>query len=159
MHIITVITSELGKLRTHKPICWIKDKWDIWLNLRPPVDSVYLRNIVAPSIVMVFGVCVILVFSVIRCFCYYFLDRILFHHSFHYDSCDYHWDFYGHSRLFKLRFRLSVTKWLWFCKCTTPWMFPPLDIFLEYWIEHVTFGPLYVMLTFPTKIFYRGFQA
>ena len=22
-------------------------------------------------------------------------------------------------------------------KCTTPWMFLPLDILLEYWIEHV----------------------
>ena len=35
-------------------------------------------------------------------------------------------------------------------------MFPVLDIFLEYWIEHVTFGLLYVMFTFPTRIFYRG---
>ena len=41
-------------------------------------------------------------------------------------------------------------------KCTTPWMFPPLDILLEYWIEPVTFGPLDLMFTFPTKIFYRG---
>ena len=40
-------------------------------------------------------------------------------------------------------FRLSVT-------------FPPLDILLEYWIEHVTFGLLYVMFTFSTRIFYRG---
>ena len=28
--------------------------------------------------------------------CHHFLDRILFHHAFHHDSCDYHWDFYGH---------------------------------------------------------------
>ena len=41
-------------------------------------------------------------------------------------------------------------------KCTTPWMFPPLDILLEYWIEPVTFGTLDLMFTFPTKIFYRG---
>ena len=31
-----------------------------------------------------------------------------------------------------------------------------LDILLEYWIEHVSFGLLYVMFTFPTRIFYRG---
>ena len=35
-------------------------------------------------------------------------------------------------------------------------MFPPLDILREYWIEHVTFGFLYVMFTFPTRIFYGG---
>ena len=35
-------------------------------------------------------------------------------------------------------------------------MLPPLDILLEYWIEHVSFGLLYVMFTFPTRIFYRG---
>ena len=41
--------------------------------------------------------------------------------------------------------------------CATPWMFPPLGILLEYWIEHVTFGLFYVMFTFPTRIFYsRG---
>ena len=27
---------------------------------------------------------------------HYFLDRILFHHDFHHDSCDYQWNFYGH---------------------------------------------------------------
>ena len=35
-------------------------------------------------------------------------------------------------------------------------MFLPLYILLEYWIEHVTIGLLYVMLTFPTRMFYRG---
>ena len=30
------------------------------------------------------------------------------------------------------------------------WMFLPLDILLENWIEHVSFGLLYVMFTFPT---------
>ena len=44
----------------------------------------------------VFSVYVVLVLNVIRYSCHYFLDRILFHHDFHYDSCDYHWDFYGH---------------------------------------------------------------
>ena len=33
-------------------------------------------------------------------------------------------------------------------------MFLPLDILLEYWIEHVSFGLLYVMY-----LFYREFQA
>ena len=37
-----------------------------------------------------FWVCVVLVLSVIRCSCHYFLDRILFDHDFHHDSCDYH---------------------------------------------------------------------
>ena len=34
-------------------------------------------------------------------------------------------------------------------------MFPTLDILLEYWMEHFTFGLLYVMFTFPIRIFYR----
>ena len=37
-----------------------------------------------------------------------------------------------------------------------PWMFLPLGILLECWIEHVSFGLIYVMFTFPTSIFYRG---
>ena len=85
----------------------------------------------------------------------FFLDKIQFHHDFHHDSCDHYWNFYGHSLLVGLHLRLSVTKCFWFCKCSTPWMFLPLDIIREYWIEHVTFGPLYVMFTFPTRIFYR----
>ena len=43
-----------------------------------------------------FSVYVVLVLNVIRYSCHYFLDRIIFHHDFHPDSCDYHWDFYGH---------------------------------------------------------------
>ena len=35
-------------------------------------------------------------------------------------------------------------------------MFVPLDILLEYWIEHVPLGLLYVMFTFLTWVFYRG---
>ena len=52
-------------------------------------------------------------------------------------------------------FRLSVSKYFWFCKCATPCMFSPLDI-LKYRIVHVSFGLLCVMFTFPTRIFYRG---
>ena len=40
-----------------------------------------------------FWVYVVLVLNVIRYSCHYFLDRIIFHHDFHHDSCDYHWDF------------------------------------------------------------------
>ena len=40
-----------------------------------------------------FGVCVVLVLNAIRYSCHYFLHRILFHHDFHHESCDYHWDF------------------------------------------------------------------
>ena len=58
-----------------------------------------------------FGVCVVLVLSVIRCFCYYSFDRILFHNDFHHNSCDYHWDFCGHCLLFwTTLFRLSLLK-------------------------------------------------
>ena len=103
-----------------------------------------------------FFLCVVLMLSVTMCSCYYLLDRLLFHRDFYCDSCDYHWDFYGHSLLCELCSRLSVTKYFWFCKCTTPWMFPLLEIFLEYWIEHVSLGLIYVMSTFPTKILYRG---
>ena len=43
----------------------------------------------------------------------------------------------------------------WFCKCTPPWMFLPLDIPSEYRPEHVTFGLLCVIFKFPSRIFYR----
>ena len=38
--------------------------------------------------------------------------------------------------------------------CTAPWVFPSLGVLLEYWIEHVAHGLLYVVFTFPTMIFY-----
>ena len=34
--------------------------------------------------------------------------------------------------------------------------FPSLDISFEYWIEHVSFGLLYVMFRFYARIFYMG---
>ena len=37
-----------------------------------------------------FSVYVVLVLNVIRYSCHYFLDRIIFHHDFHHDSCEYH---------------------------------------------------------------------
>ena len=57
-----------------------------------------------------FSMYVVLVLNVIRYFCHYFLDRILFHHDFHHDSCDYHLDFYGHQLPFDLYFRLPLHK-------------------------------------------------
>ena len=33
---------------------------------------------------------------------------------------------------------------------------PPLGIPFVHWIEHITFGLLYVMFRFSTKVFYRG---
>ena len=81
--------------------------------------------------------------------------QISYKNDFHHDNCDYHLDFYGHELYFDLYFRLPLHKLFWFCKCTTPWMFLPLDILLEYWIEHVSSGLLYVMFTIPTRIFYR----
>ena len=103
----------------------------------------------------VLGVWVV-VLSVIMCSCYYFLDIILFHHDLHHDICDYQWEFFGQPLLSELHLRLAVKLQFCFSKCPTPWMFPPQDSLLEYWIEHVTFGLLYVMFTFPTRIFYRG---
>ena len=50
----------------------------------------------------------VLVLNVIRYSCHYFVDRILFHHDFYHDSCDYHWDFYGHWLPFDLFFRLPL---------------------------------------------------
>ena len=41
----------------------------------------------------VFGVWVVLVLNVIRYSCHYFLDIIIFHHGFHHDIWDYHWNF------------------------------------------------------------------
>ena len=52
--------------------------------------------------------------------------------------------------------RLSVTKYFWLCKCAPPGMFPPVDIPFEHWIEHVTFGLLYVMFRISSRTFYRG---
>ena len=43
----------------------------------------------------------------------------------------------------------------WFCKCTPPWMFLPLDIPSEYRPEHVTFGLLCVIFKFLSRIFCR----
>ena len=97
------------------------------------------------------GVCVALVLNVIRCTCHYFLHRILFHHDFHHDSCHYHWEFYGHWLPFDLYFRLSLQKF-WLCKCTAPRMFPPLDILLEYWIEHVS---LFFIVSHPNALQYN----
>ena len=94
-----------------------------------------------------------LVLSVIRWSCYYFLDRILFHHAFHHESCDYYCNFYGHSLLFELHLKLYVTGSAY---AQIPRCFRLLDILLEYWIEHVTLGLLYVMFTFSTTILYRG---
>ena len=59
---------------------------------------------------------------------------------------------------------MAITKRYIFCgkyvlSIVHPWMFPPLRILLKYWIEHVSCGLLYVMFTFPTKIFYREIQA
>ena len=121
---------------------WIYEPCDIVQWSAAPHHSIAYRT--------VFWVCVVLVLNEIWCSCQYSLDIILFHHGFYHDSCDYRWNFCGHLLPLDLHFRL-----LYICKCTTPWMFPPLDILHEYWIEHVSFGLLYVMFTFPTRIFYR----
>ena len=82
--------------------------------------------------------------------------RVLFHHDFRHDNRDYYGGPYGHSFILSCTFKLSLTNRFWFCKCATPWMFPTLDILLEYWIEHVAFGIHYGMFTFHTRISYMG---
>ena len=106
------------------------------------------------SIGLVLGCALML--SVIMYYFSNFLDRVLFHHEFHHDSCDCYWIFMSILFSWNHTFKLSVTKYFWFCKCATPWMFPHLDILLEYWIEHVTLVLLCVTFTFPTRIFCRG---
>ena len=55
-------------------------------------------------------------------------------------------------------YTISVTCIGFNCPALAPYilMFLYLDILFEYWIEHVTFGPLYVMFGFSTRIFYMG---
>ena len=43
-----------------------------------------------------FSVYVVLGLNVIRYSYHYLIHIDLFHHDFHHDRCDYHWDFYGH---------------------------------------------------------------
>ena len=102
-----------------------------------------------------YWVYVVLVLNVIRYSCHYFLDRILFHHDFHHDCCDYHWDFVAinYILIYALGFLYisnssSANAQLPGCFCSghSPWI---LD-----W--NVSFGLLYGMFTFPTRIFYRG---
>ena len=54
--------------------------------------TVYIGQQHPITVYRTFLVCVVLVLNVIRCSCHYFLGRILFHHDFHHDSCDYHLD-------------------------------------------------------------------
>ena len=53
-------------------------------------------------------------------------------------------------------FGIYVSRWFWFCKYAPFWMFPSLDSLLEYWIEHVTFGLLYVLFRFSSRDISQG---
>ena len=79
---------------------------DMILLIFPVWFQIYLSivqlRILYIKIWTVLGVCAVLVLSVIMYSFYYFLDRVLFHHDFHYDSCDYNWDFYYNSSHFEL---------------------------------------------------------
>ena len=81
----------------------------------------------------VFCACVVLVLSVIRCSCYYFLDIILFYH----DSLNYHWDVMAiHYFLnYSLGF-LSLSN-SGSANAQLPGCFRQLDILLKYLIEYV----------------------
>ena len=41
INILTIITREMGKLKTHGPIYCMKDNWEKLLNLRPKLDRIY----------------------------------------------------------------------------------------------------------------------
>ena len=58
--------------------------------------------------------------------------------------------------IYNYTFWLSVTKKSRFCKCGPAWIVTSQDIRFECWIEYVTFGLLYSMFRFFTKIFYKG---
>ena len=73
---------------------------------------------------------------------------------FHCDNHYYDWDVYFHGLSFSTR--LFLIRNFWFFNCSPPWMFVPLNILLEYWIEQVTFRLLYVKFVFPTRIFYKA---
>ena len=60
---------------------------------------------------------------------------------------------YGHPNNFDLQIRASSNL---FSRYAPSWMFLSKDIFFEYWIEHVTFGLLYIMFEFSIIIFYSG---
>ena len=74
-----------------------------------------------------FGVCFVLVLSVIMWSFYYLLNRVLFHH----DSWDCYWNVMAILCNLKNTFRLSVTKYLWFCKCAPPGCFCPWAFLLN----------------------------
>ena len=54
----------------------------------------------------------------------------------------------------------TSTKQFLFCNWSPPsWCFSPLDLRLEYWIEHITIGRLYINFIFSTRIFYSAGAA
>ena len=98
-----------------------------------------------------FGVCVVLVLSVIIC-SFYFLDRVLFHH----DTFDGYWNFMATMIILDYTFMLPETK-LWFCKCTPPWVFRPwafpLNIGLTMLPSDSFMACLYALLGYSTGEF------
>ena len=102
-----------------------------------------------------FGVCAVLVLSVILCpfnnslmGCYFFMMVVPITGI-----------FMTTILILIYIYRLSITKQFWFCRCAPPWTFLSLGILFEYLIEHVTSGLLYVIFRFPTRIFNRGFPG
>ena len=89
-------------------------------------------------------------FSFIMCSFYYSLDRA--QHS----SCDYYWDFYSQYFYFELQVKAFWNKVVLVLQTCTSLNVSTLDISFEFWIEYVTFGLLYVMFRFSTRIVYRG---
>ena len=129
---------------------------------RWPVNSPHKGPVTRKMFPFADVIMVVLVLSVIRCSCYYFLDRILFHHDFHHDSCDYHWDFYGHSLLLNYILDFLYVSSSGSANAQLPGCFRPWTFSLNIGLNIVTFGVLYIMFTFPTKIFYRwipGFET
>ena len=52
-YVPTIITSELGKLKTHSPIYWSRYDGDNWLNLTHTLDSIYLTSILEVQYVQI----------------------------------------------------------------------------------------------------------
>ena len=72
---------------------------------------------------------------------------------FHHDTCNYHWEFYGHHHFLSYTLGFIYQSSSGSANTQLPGCFRPWAVSL---IEHATFVLLYAMFIFPTRIFYRG---
>ena len=102
-----------------------------------------------------FSVYVVLVLNVSRYSFHVFLDRILFHHDFHHDSCDYHWVFMAINYLLIYTLGFLYISNSGSANAQRPGCFCPWTLSLNIGLNMFPLDS-FVMFTFPTRIFYRG---